>query len=69
MFSQSIQNVFQIPEMEKKIEQTFLDLQIIAFEFVALNTHFCWKRILVIRCQYVNKQSGLILFQSDQKIW
>ena len=39
MFSRSIQNVLQIPEMEKKIEQTFLDLQIIAFEFVALNTH------------------------------
>ena len=47
----------QIPETQKKIEKTFFDFEIIAFEFVALNTRFYWERIAVIRCQYVNKQS------------
>ena len=43
--------------MQKKIEQTDFGLEIIAFEFVVLNTRFYWERILVIGCQYVNKQS------------
>ena len=41
---------------EKNLEITF-DLEIIAFKLVALNTRFYWERILVIGCQYVNKQS------------
>ena len=36
--------------MQKKIQQIFFDLEIIAFELVGLNTRFYWKRILVIRC-------------------
>ena len=43
--------------MQKKIEKIFLDSEIIAFELVALNTRFSWERMLVIGCQYVNKQS------------
>ena len=43
--------------MLKKIEQIIFDLEIIAFELVALNTHFYCERILVIGCQYGNKQS------------
>ena len=30
--------------MQKKIEQIFFDLEIIASEFVALNTRFYWER-------------------------
>ena len=30
----------QIPEMQKKIEKIVLDLEILAFELVALNTGF-----------------------------
>ena len=43
--------------MQKKIQKTFFDLEIVAFELVALNTRFYWERMLVIGCQYVNKQS------------
>ena len=43
--------------MQKKIQKIFLDFEIIAFELVALDTRFYWERILVIGCQYVNKQS------------
>ena len=39
--------------MQKKIEKMFFYLDIIAFEWVALNTHIYWERTLVIRCQYV----------------
>ena len=35
----------------------FFDLDIIAFELVALNTSFYWERRLVIGCQYVTKES------------
>ena len=42
--------------MQKKIQKIFFDLEIIVFEFVALNTRFYWERMLVIGCQYVNKQ-------------
>ena len=44
-------------ENAKKIEKIFFGFDIIAFELVALNTRFYWERILVIGCQYVNKQS------------
>ena len=43
--------------MQKKFLKIFFDFEIIAFELVALNTRFYWERILVIGCQYVNKQS------------
>ena len=43
--------------MQKKTEKIFFDLWIIAFEVVVLNTRFYWEGILVIGCQYVNKQS------------
>ena len=43
--------------MQKKIEERFFDLEIIAFELVALKIRFYWNRILVIGCQYVKKQS------------
>ena len=46
-----------IPEMQQKTQKIFFDFQIIAFELVALDTSFYWERILVIGCQYVNKQS------------
>ena len=67
--------------MQKKIEAMFFDLDIIAFELVALNTRFYWERILVIGCQYVkklylkisdttkNEFFELICIESDQKIW
>ena len=45
-----------ITEMQKKIEKIFFDSDIIASEFVALNTRFYWEIILVIGFQYVNKQ-------------
>ena len=43
--------------MQKEIEKIFSDIKIIAFDLLALNTRFYWERILVIGCQYVNKQS------------
>ena len=43
--------------MQKKIQKMFFDFDIIAFELVPLDTRFYWDRILVIRCQYVKKQS------------
>ena len=46
-----------IMEMQKKIEKMFFDSDTIASEFVALNTRFYWEIILVIGCQYINKQS------------
>ena len=47
----------QIMKMEQKVEKIFFDFQIIAFELVALDTRSYWERILVIGCQYINKQS------------
>ena len=69
-----------IPKMEKKIEQSFFDFEIKAFELVSSNTRFYWERILVIGCHMLTKSvkiSGitktafwkLICFQSDEKIW
>ena len=43
--------------MQKKIQQIIFDLEIIAFELVALNLRFWWERIVVIGCQYRKKQS------------
>ena len=56
--------------MQKKSQEMFLSLEIIAFELVALETRIYWEKILVIRCQYVTKTEffDLISFQSDQKI-
>ena len=43
--------------MKKQIEKMLFYFEIIAFELVPLDTRFYWERILVIGCQYVNKQS------------
>ena len=43
--------------MQKKINKRFFGFEIISFVYVALNTGFYKERILVIGCQYVNKQS------------
>ena len=43
--------------MQKRVEKIFFDSEIIASELVALNIRFDWERILVIGCQYVEKQS------------
>ena len=37
--------------MQKKIQKSFVGIEIIAFELVALNTRFYWQNILVIECQ------------------
>ena len=41
----------------RKTGKIFFDFQIIAFELVPLHTRFYCERILVMGCQYVNKQS------------
>ena len=43
--------------MQKKIVKIFFDLEIIVFEYVALDTRFYWQRIVVFGCQYVKNQS------------
>ena len=43
--------------MQRKIEKIIFDFEIIASELVSINTRFYLERILVIRCQYANKQS------------
>ena len=43
--------------MQKKIQKIFFNFYINAFEFVAINSLFYWEKILLISCQYVNKQS------------
>ena len=42
--------------MQEKIEKMLFDMEIIVSEYVALNTRFYWERILVLGCQYVDKQ-------------
>ena len=65
--------------MQKKIQKTFFDFEIIAFELVALNTPFYWEKILNIGCHmFTNnlktsdttktESFELIFFQSDQKV-
>ena len=48
--------------MQKKIQKILFNLELIAFELVALNTRFYWERILLIGCQYVNKQSQDLIY-------
>ena len=48
--------------MQKKMEEIFFDFEIIAFEMVALDTRFYSEGILVIRCQYVKKQSQHFIY-------
>ena len=48
--------------MQKNAEEMFLISDIIAFEMVALNTHFYRERILVIGSQYVNKHSQVFRY-------
>ena len=43
--------------MQQKNRQIFFDFEMFEFELVALDTRLYWERILVIGCQYVNKQS------------
>ena len=43
--------------MQKNIQKTFFDFEIIAYAFFALDTRFYWETILIIGCEYVNKQS------------
>ena len=57
LFVQSIPNLMEILEMQKKFQKIFFDLKIIAFDLAALNTRFYSEKILFIGCQYVNKQS------------
>ena len=52
--------------MQKKIQEIFFDLEIISFELVALNTRFYWERMLVIGCQYVNKQSQDFIYYQNR---
>ena len=48
VFFQSVSNFMLIQEMQRKIEEIFFDLEIIAFQLVALDSRFYWERILVI---------------------
>ena len=41
----------QMSEMQEKIQTTFFDFEIIAYELVALDTRFYWERTFVIGCQ------------------
>ena len=43
--------------MQKEIQKILFDFEIIAFELVALNSRFYWENILVIGCQYADKES------------
>ena len=40
LFFQSIRKFMQIPIMQKNIEKTFFDFEIIEFELVSLDTRF-----------------------------
>ena len=48
--------------MQKKIEKIFVGFEMIAFELVVLKKRFYWERIVAIRCQYVNKQSQILIY-------
>ena len=77
---QNVEKLIYLSEMQKTIEKIISVLQMISFELIPLNTHFCWQRILVIGSQYIKKRSQdiryytkteffeLKFFQSDQKI-
>ena len=47
--------------MMKKIQKIFFDSEIIAFELVALNTHFYWQTTILIGCQYVHTQAQVFI--------
>ena len=49
--------------MKKKVQYIFFDSSKTTFELVALNTRFYWDRILVIGCQYVNKESQDFIYR------
>ena len=48
--------------MQKKIQKIFFDFDIISFDLFPLDTRFYWERILVIGCQYVNKQFQALIY-------
>ena len=48
--------------MQQKTNKIFFNFEIIAFQLFALDTRFYWERILVIGCQYVNKQSQYLKY-------
>ena len=66
--------------MQKQIVKIFFDFEIIAFELVALNTHFHWQTIHFIGDNVLTNSLKildttkkeffeLIFFLNDQKIW
>ena len=70
----------EIQEIQKKIEKIFFDLDIIAFELIALNTLFYERECLSLGVNMLtnslkisqttkNDIFELIFFQRDQKIW
>ena len=59
----------KISEMQKIIEQIFFDFEIIASEFVALDTRFYLERILIIWGQYVKKQSQDFRYYYNWNFW
>ena len=55
--------------MEEKILKIFLYFEVILFELVLLETRFYWERILVIGCQYINKQSQDFRYYWNRMFW
>ena len=43
--------------MQEKIQKLFFYFEIIAIEFITLDTRFYWDRILIVGCQDINKRS------------
>ena len=57
LFFETVQNLMQISEMERKIEKIFWSLKKIAFELISLNAQFYRGRIVFIGIQYITKQA------------
>ena len=55
-----------IAPVQKNFLPIFFDFDIIPFELVALNTPFYLKRILVIGCQFIKKQSQDFRYYQDR---
>ena len=55
--------------MQEKILKIFLYFEVILFELVLLETRFYWERILVIGCQYMNKQSQDFRYYWNRMFW
>ena len=55
--------------MQEKILKIFLYFEVILFELVLLETRFYWERILVIGCQYINKQSQDFRYYWNRMFW